>query len=306
MESLLEKCDSEKSFVSRLTRILLKIKFIPLIEDKEGLPKFSFFSSPVLASFCLYYVASISAFSLSFLFFRISLSQRKSDEYDSIGLTDYISFLSFNFSIFFFFPLTPIILGCAASKAPKISMSVNLPWPKSGLRVIICEFLAGCGYILSVGPSTLYYVSDAKPDGVIFIIISLCLLILVCLFVCFCISTSQILIFSWMDKTIEKMEPTEIETSISNHVNSCLEEYDTLNKALHFYFFFYFSVLQFSWIFSAYLSVTNLLNMKDEEIIVTLGSVLLSLRSCGMFMVSFCCLCNLLHMVEAAENLRNR
>ena len=134
-------------------------------------------------------------------------------------------------------------------------------------------------------------------------------LCLVCIMVAFCVTISQVIIFSWMDKLANIADDidTNDNQDISAHARSCVEEYNNLNHALRFYFFFNFAVLQFSWIFSAYLSVTNLINLDEKLVEKRHGSMmLLSMKSCGMFIMSLCCLWHLLHMVGAAENLRKR
>jgi hypothetical protein len=121
------------------------------------------------------------------------------------------------------------------------------------------------------------------------------------------VTISQVIIFSWMDKlaSIADDIDTDENKDISAHTRSCVEKYNDLNQALSVYFFFNFAVLQFSWIFTAYLSVSNLINLDEKLVEEMHGSmVLLSMKSCGMFIMSLCCLWHLLHMVGAAENLR--
>ena len=302
-----EKRIEQKTWLSRCVPILVKIKFIPLKYKSAGDPSFAFLSLETFSSFIFYYVSSVSLFTFSFLFFRASLDGNKSETLDSIGLTDFLSYLGFNLINFFLFPLIPIILGNAAAQVIHISLSPTLPWPSIGFKIIICEIFTALGYGLSIVPSILHYAAESFEQNCTFIILSILCLVLVCLSIGFCVTVSQVIIFSWMDKLASTAEDIDAIRDISAHARMCVEQYNTLNRALGFYFFFNFAVFQFAWIFSAYLSVTNILNL-DQKIVDERhgGMLLLSMKSSGMFIMSLCCLWHLLHMVAAAENLKKR
>ena len=55
------------------------------------------------------------------------------------------SYLGFNLSNFFLFPLLAIILGSEAAQVLDISFSSSLLWPRIGMKIIICEFLTALG-----------------------------------------------------------------------------------------------------------------------------------------------------------------
>ena len=295
------------TWLGRCVPVLVKIKFIPLKERISGESTFDFCSLETFTSFILYYVSSVSLFAFSFLFFRASLDANKSETLDSLALTDFLSYLGFNLTNFFLFPLLPIILGNAAAQVTQISLSPTLPWPSIGFKIIICELFTALGYTLSIVPSILHYAVESFEQNCIFIILSILCLVLVCLSIGFCVTVSQVIIFSWMDKLAVTAEDTDANRDISTHARMCVEQYNMLNQALGFYFFFNFAVFQFAWIFSAYLSVTNILNL-DQKIVDERhgGMLLLSMKSSGMFIMSLCCLWHLLHMVAAAENLKKR
>jgi hypothetical protein len=255
-----EKID-QTTWLSRCVSTLVMIKFIPLKKIFVGDPKFHFLSLETFSSFILYYLSSVSLFTFSFLFFRASLNANKSKTLDSLELTDYLSYLGFNLTNFFLFPLLPIILGNAAAKVTDISLSSSLPWPRIGTTIIICEIFTALGYVLSIVPSMLHYAAESFKDKCVFIILSIVCLSMVCIIIGFCVTVSQVLIFSWMDKLGSIAEDTDDDSDISAHARKCVEQYNNLNQALSFYFFFNFAVLQFSWIFSAYLSVTNIINL---------------------------------------------
>ena len=156
--------NTQQTLISQCVSILMKIKFIPLKKQIIGDPTFHFFSFETLSCFILYYVSSISLFSFSFLFFRASMNASKSNTLDSLELTDFLSYLGFNLTNFFLFPLLPIILGSAAAKVTKISLCSSLPWPRIGMKIIICEFFTAFGYALSVVPSILHYADESFKD----------------------------------------------------------------------------------------------------------------------------------------------
>ena len=293
----------QMTFISRCVSILIKIKFIPL---KKG-ETFHLCSLETLWSFLLYYVTSIMLFSSSYIFFRASIDASKSQTLDSLELTDFLSYLGFNVTNFFLFPFIPLIIGNSAGQSVDISLCPSLPWPRIGWKIILCEFFYALGYALSIIPSILHYAAESFKNEGLFIILSIICLCSVCIIVALCVIISQILVFSWMDKLGNTAETIVKEINIQKHARSCLENYNNLNQALSIYFFFNFAILQFSWIFTAYLSVTNLINLDDSLVIERHGSMfLLSLKSFGMFLMSLCCLWHLLHMVMAAEELKKR
>ena len=304
MGDLKEKAQKiQMTFISRCVSILIKIKFIPL---KKG-QAFHLFTSETLWSFFLYYVTSILLFSFSYIFFRVSMNTTKSQTLDSLELTDLLSYLGFNLTNFFLFPLLPLIIGHAAGQAADISLCPSLPWPVIGWKIILCELFYALGYALSIIPSIVHYAAESFQDKCLFIILSIICLCSVCIIVALCVIISQVLVFSWMDKLGDTAEAVGKEINIQKHARSCVENYNNLNQALSIYFFFNFAVLQFSWIFTAYLSVTNLINLDNSFVIERHGSMLLlGLKSFGMFLMSLCCLWHLLHMVMEAEKLKKR
>ena len=299
--------NTHQTFISKCFSILVRMKFIPLKRKVAGSTTFHILSVETLCCFLLYYVTSILLFCLSFLFFRVSMNANKSQTLDSLELTDFVSYLGFNLTNFFLFPLLPIILGSAAAQVLDISLSSSLPWPRLGIKIIICEFFTALGYALTIIPSILHYAAESFKENCLYIILSIMCLSIVCIIVVCCVISSQVLIFSWMDKLASIAEDTDDKTDITKHARNCVEQYNNLNEGLSVYFFFNFAVLQFSWIFSAYLSVTNLINLDEQLVKKRHGSMLLlSMKSSGMFIMSLCCLWHLLHMVGAAENLKKR
>jgi hypothetical protein len=140
----------KKTNISRCVSILVQMKFIPVKKTIFGDKTFNFFSLETFSCFFLYYVSSVSLFSFAFIFFRASMNANKSNTLDSLELTDFLSYFGFNLTTFFLPPLLPIILGSAAGNVTDISLCSSLPWPRVGIKIIICEFFTALGYALYI------------------------------------------------------------------------------------------------------------------------------------------------------------
>ena len=191
---------TQKTNLSRCVSILVKLKFIPVKKKMIRDPTFHFFSLETFSCFLLYYVSSVSLFSFAFLFFRASMNTKKSNTLESLELTDFLSYFGFNYTTFFLFPLLPIIIGSAAGNVTDISLCTSLPWPRIGIKIILCEFFTAFGYALSIIPTMFHYASDSFKENCLFIVLSIMCLCLACIMVAFCVTISQFIIFSWMDK----------------------------------------------------------------------------------------------------------
>ena len=292
--------------MSRFVELLVRIHFLPVVVARDGQSAtFSLWSLRGLASLSIYYISCILLFLLASVFFSFTLSDQHAQTIVSMNLTDLLSNVGYQLSTFFTVPALPLILGKAASLAPRIALSPALTWPRRGRQVILCEVICAIGYALGYLTSYLHFASDnlTSPYAILFFLS----LGPASFILGFCVLSGQLLLASWLDRIGDMVEQDLSPTLLADNLNKCLKEYQNLDSALGFFFLFNFTVHQFTWIFCLYCSLTGLIH-SDPETVERLygGPELLGLQSLGMLLLS-CCLCwHLLHMTSGVEQLRER
>ena len=265
VEELEQVKEQEATSMARLVLLLVRVKFLPVTVRQGGrVATFRFCSGLALSSFCLYYLSTTLLFLTSFLLFNLSMTSEQSLVIRGMDVTDNLSNLGFSLFTFLILPILPLVLANSISLAPLVTLSPLLPYPRHARRVFFCELLCLVGYSLRIIPIFIHFGSEGLRSGNPLLIISAGCLLVSCLILGFCSTMGQLLVVAWLDHLGDLLEEARPYCHLRRHLQDCLGQYNSLDKALGSFYLFHFSVHQFTWIFSLYMSLTGLLAKEDQ------------------------------------------
>lgn len=297
----------QETWISKLIRMLVKIRFLNLDIDNDQKVYFNPMRIRSMSAIFLYIGVPMGLYFVSWGLFETSSNVKSENYFEKVDPTEILTQFGFSISNFLFLPFLPLIIAKAASKIPSISLDNHLPWPKIGSKLIFCEFFTFFGYILNIFPVYFHFQAAAYEQGWISAYLSIVVAFILLVYIVFCFSLAEIIVFSWLDHLVNMLYKQPEEQTLRDHVQICLELYHQMDESLGAYFFFTFTLLQFAWIFSLYLSISGMMHLDEETLLLLHGNLtLFTLKKTGMILLSLCCLWHLLHIVLAVDHVKLR
>ena len=308
--SAILNCDAnivEETRMSKLISFLVKIRYLNLDIDVNKKVSFNLMQIRSLSTISFYIGVPILLYFVSWGLFKMSSNWTSENLFEKVDPTEIFTQFGFSVTNFLLVPFLPLIIAKAASKIPAISFDNALPWPKVGFMLISCDIFVFLGFILNTFPAYFHFQAAAFEQGWISAYLSIVVAFVLTVYMVLCYSLCEILVFSWLDHLVNMLDKQPDDMTSRNHVQMCLELYRQMDDSLGVYFFSSFTLLQFDWIFSLYISISGMMHLDEDTILLLHGNLtLLALKTTGMILLSICCLWQLLHIVLAVDHVKQR
>ena len=243
------------SFISKLVSLLIKVKFIPVNNDrKKDRITFKLCSLVTLTFFIIHFglflminlIIQIAAQDVSHIFM---------ENWKKTNIIDTISSLLLGTFVSLIFPFCPVFLAKGLPFIPTISLASDLKWPRHGAKHVLSYILCALG-LLAINAtfwSDIFKEANVEthiqvliyiPSSVQYLIAPLYLIL------------PTMLVSSWMEKCVSLCECTAVGKEVPR-ARRCIELYLAFQKGFGTLFLYVFCVTQLLSVFTLFLIVSH-------------------------------------------------
>ena len=278
---------SNKSIVSRIVQILIKVRFLPLkINHAEQKILFRF-CSPVALTFYLVYWGLIICINIVGQLASQKIRYVIEDYFETSNIIDAISLMLFGTLLTVIFPFCPLLLAKGAPSVSSLVLATDLKWPRWGRKFIFSFLLSFSGSMLiniSFFSHMLEDVNVSTHVSAVIYVTPLLQHLLASLY--WLIPT--LLLSTWVEKFIFLCE-SEAKEEKMKHARKCVDLYTAIESGFGTFFCFLYGVTQLLLIFAFFVVISRALG-GNEPLAVKVVSSLGTLLVCSGFMLNIAAL----------------
>ena len=243
------------SLISKLVSLLVKIRFIPVNNDrKKDRITFKLCSFVTLTFFIIHFglflminlTIQLAAQTVSHVFMEYWKKTNIIDTISSLLLGPFVSWL---------FPFCPVFLAKGLPFIPTISLANDLKWPRHGAKHVLSYFLCALGLLAINGTFWSDILKEENTETHIQVLIYISSSFQYLIAPLYLILPTM-LVSSWMEKFVSLCE-YENDGKEVPRARRCIELYLAFQKGFGTFFLYVFSVTQLLSVFTLFLTVSH-------------------------------------------------